>query len=90
MPDLADLAAQILEVGTVRPGDSLILRVREPDGPEDLRAMSEDLRRWLPDNVRIVLVTEAIEVTVLRTGEDAPQPTAGALPQSPPPGDTDG
>lgn len=65
-----ELAAHIVEVAAVRPGDSLLLRMK--DGrPEELRQAVEDFRRWLPENVRVVVVTEAIEVTVLRTGESS-------------------
>jgi hypothetical protein len=66
-----EFAAAVQEIGTVRPGDALILRIRDARGPDELRRMSEDLKVWLPDNVRIVLVTDAIEVTILRTGDVA-------------------
>lgn len=66
--NVEDLVAHIVEMATVRPGDSLILRMKD-GGADDLRLAAEDFRSWLPDNVRVVVVTEAIEVTVLRTGE---------------------
>jgi hypothetical protein len=63
-----ELVAHIVEMAAVRPGDSLILRIRD-GGTEDLRQALETFRGSMPDNVRVVAVTEAVEVTILRTGE---------------------
>lgn len=63
-----ELVAHIVEMAAVRPGDSLILRIRD-GGTLDLHQALETFRGALPDNVRVVAVTDAIEVTVLRTGE---------------------
>lgn len=63
-----EFAASVVEMTAVRPGDSLLLRMKDGRA-EDLRRAADEFRQWLPDNVRVVVVTEAIEITVLRTGE---------------------
>jgi hypothetical protein len=60
------LSERIIEMATVRPGDSLILRLK-PGG--EIEQLAATLRDGLPEGTRVILVdADAVEVMVLRTG----------------------